>query len=198
MISELLASEYDGIKTSVDEVVDLVRMVIFGGMDTVMATLGNIFVRLGEHPEIRDRLVANPELIPGAVEEFLRFDTVVQGFARTVTKETEIGGIAFQPDDTIFMLWASANRDPSQFGDDAGVINIERKPNRHMTFGVGGHFCLGAALARLQLNLTLSRVLERIPDLEIDLDNVKQPASIGIVKGLRSVPGTFTPVKLIK
>ena len=67
-----------------------------------------------------------------------------------------------------------------------------------MTFGVGGHFCLGAALARLQLNLTLSRVLERIPDLEIDLDNVKQPASIGIVKGLRSVPGTFTPVKLNK
>ena len=198
MISELLASEWDGIKTSVDEVVDLVRMVIFGGMDTVMATLGNIFVRLGEHPEIRDRLVANPELIPSAVEEFLRFDTVVQGFARTVTKETEIGGIAFQPDDTIFMLWASANRDPSHFGDDAGLINIERKPNRHMTFGVGGHFCLGAALARLQLNLTLSRVLERIPDLKIDLDNVKQPASIGIVKGLRSVPGTFTPVKLIK
>ena len=67
-----------------------------------------------------------------------------------------------------------------------------------MTFGIGAHFCIGAALARMQLNLTLSRTLERIPDLKIDLANVKQPASIGIVKGLKSVPGTFTPGKRIE
>jgi cytochrome P450 len=198
MISELLASEWEGVKTSVDEVVDLTRMVIFAGMDTVMASLGNIFVRLGERPDIRDQLVKSPQLLPGAIEEFLRFDTAVQGFARTVTEETELGGIKFKPSDTVFMLWASANRDPAHFGEDSDSINIERKPNRHMTFGVGAHFCIGAALARLQLNLTLSRTLERIPDLKIDLANVKQPASIGIVKGLKSVPGTFTPGKRIK
>ncbi len=198
MISELLVSEWEGFKTSVDEVVDLTRMVIFAGMDTVMASLGNIFVRLGERPDIRDRLVKNPQLLPGAIEEFLRFDTAVQGFARTVTEETELGGIKFKPSDTVFMLWASANRDPAHFGEDSDSINIERKPNRHMTFGVGAHFCIGAALARLQLNLTLNRTLERMPDLKIDLANVKQPASIGIVKSLKSVPGTFTPGKRIK
>lgn len=198
MISELLVSEWEGVKTSVDEVVDLTRMVIFAGMDTVMASLGNIYVRLGERPDIRDQLVKNPQLLPGAIEEFLRFDTAVQGFARTVTVETELGGIKLKPSDTVFMLWASANRDPAHFGEDSDSINIERKPNRHMTFGVGAHFCIGAALARLQLNLTLNRTLERMHDLKIDLANVKQPASIGIVKGLKSVPGTFTPGKRIK
>jgi len=198
MISELLVSEWEGVKTSVDEVVDLTRMVIFAGMDTVMASLGNIYVRLGERPDIRDQLVKNPQLLPGAIEEFLRFDTAVQGFARTVTEETELGGIKLKPSDTVFMLWASANRDPAHFGEDSDSINIERKPNRHMTFGVGAHFCIGAALARLQLNLTLNRTLERMPDLKIDLANVKQPASIGIVKGLKSVPGIFSPGKRIK
>lgn len=198
MISDLLKSEWEGIKTSFDEVVDLTRMVIFGGMDTVMASLGNIFVRLGEQPHIQDRLVANPQLIPSATEEFLRFDAAVQGFARTVTEETEVGGIKLEPNETVFMLWASANRDPAQFGEDADSINIERKPNRHMTFGVGAHFCLGAALARLQLILTMSKTLQRIPDLRVDLENVVQPASIGIVKGLKSVPATFTPGKRIK
>jgi cytochrome P450 len=198
MISNLLKSEWEGVKTSFEEVVDLTRMVIFGGMDTVMASLGNIFVRLGEQPHIQDRLVANPELVPGAIEEFLRFDAAVQGFARTVTETTEVGGVKFEPNDTVFMLWASANRDPAQFGEDSDSINIERKPNKHMTFGVGAHFCIGAALARMQLNLTLSRTLQRMPDLRVDLDSVVQPASIGIVKGLKSVPGTFTPGKRIR
>jgi cytochrome P450 len=193
MISELLQSEWNGITTTFEEVVDLVRMVIFGGMDTVMASLGNTFVRLGEHPEIQRRLVESPALIPTAIEEFLRYDTAVQGFARTVTSPTEIGGVQLQPDDTVFMLWASANRDPAEFGDDAEEINIERRPNRHLTFGVGAHFCLGAALARAQMNAALGRILERIPDLKVDPRSVKHPASIGIVKGLRSVEATFAP-----
>jgi cytochrome P450 len=197
MISSLLASDYRGIKTTRQEVIDLVRMVIFGGMDTVMAALSNIFVQLGRHPDLRDRLLADRSLVPTAIEEFLRYDAPVQGFARSVTADSIIGGEAIPAGDTVFMLWASANRDEKVFGQNADDLVIDRTPNRHMTFGIGAHRCLGSSLARIELRTVLDRVLDRIPDFRVDLGGVVEAETIGIVFGRRSVPITFTPGKRV-
>jgi cytochrome P450 len=193
MISALIASDYRGTKTTRQEVIDLVRMVIFGGMDTVMAALSNIFVQLGRHPDLKERLLANRALLPTAIEEFLRYDAPVQGFARTVTRDATVGGEPIGQGETVFMLWASANRDAAIFGDTAEDLVIDRTPNRHMTFGIGAHRCLGSSMARIELRIALERLLDRIPDFKVDLDGVVEADTIGIVFGRRKVPVTFTP-----
>jgi cytochrome P450 len=193
MISSLIASDYRGTRTSREEVIDLVRMVIFGGMDTVMAALSNVFVQLGRRPDLRDRLLRDRNLVPAAIEEFLRFDAPVQGFARTVTGDVTIRDQPIAASDTVFMLWASANRDEAMFGDTAEEIVIDRTPNRHMTFGIGAHRCLGSSLARIEIRTVLDRVLDRMPDFAVDLDGVVEAESIGIVFGRRRVPISFTP-----
>lgn len=193
MISAIAASEWNGIKTTREEAINLVRMVIFGGMDTVMAALSNTFVQLGRHPHLIRELDDNRELIPGAIEEFLRFDAPVQGFARSVTHDHEFRGHHLRQGDSVFMLWASANRDESVFGDNADQLDIRRSPNRHMTFGIGAHRCMGSTLARMELRIVLGRVLDRLPDFAVDLDNVDEPDTVGIVFGRRRVPITFTP-----
>lgn len=193
MISRLLASEYNGVKTSRQEVIDLVRMVIFGGMDTVVAALGNIFLQLDRHPDIRRRLIEDRGLLPTAIEEFLRFEAPIQGFGRYVTRDTCIGTQSIKAGETVFMLWASANRDEKVFGDNADELDIERMPNRHLTFGVGGHRCQGSTVARTELRIVLDRVLERIPDYQVVWDKVVGPDTIGSSYGQRSVPVIFTP-----
>jgi cytochrome P450 len=193
MISALLASDYRGTKTTREEVIDLVRMVIFGGMDTVMAAISNVFVQLGRHPGLYARLKQERALLPTAIEEFLRYDAPVQGFARTVTCPASVGGQSFDAGDTVFMLWASANRDEAVFGETADQLVIDRTPNRHMTFGIGAHRCLGSSIARAELRIVMERVLDRLPDFEVDLDGVVEADTIGIVFGRRRVPITFPP-----
>jgi cytochrome P450 len=193
MISTLLASEYQGRKTSVDEVIDLVRMVIFGGMDTVMAALSNIFVQLGRNPDIQARLRSDRALIVPAIEEFLRYDAPVQGFARTVTADAVIGGQTLKAGETVFMLWASANRDEAVFGETCDRLVIDRTPNRHMTFGMGAHRCLGSTLARIELRVVLEAVFDRIPDFQVRFNDVIEADTVGIVFGRREAPIAFTP-----
>jgi cytochrome P450 len=193
MISGLLASEHKGVKTSRQEVIDLVRMVIFGGMDTVMAAISNIFVQLGRNPALLGRLRQEPALVGPAVEEFLRYDAPVQGFARTVTADCTLGGQPIAAGETVFMLWASANRDEAVYGETAEELVLDRSPNRHMSFGVGAHRCLGSTLARIELRLVLERFLARIPDFTVLLDEVEEAETIGIVFGRRKVPIRFAP-----
>jgi cytochrome P450 len=192
MISGLLKSEYEGTKTSREDVLNLVRMTIFGGFDTVFAALGSILVLLDERRDLRDRLISDPELIPLAIEEFLRFDAPVQGFARTTTEPCVIGGREIAQGETVFMLWASANRDEAVFDDPDDLI-LDRRPNRHMTFGIGGHRCLGSTLARAELRIALTSVLREMPDYEVVRDALEFPRSIGIIAGIKRVPLRFTP-----
>jgi cytochrome P450 len=193
MISALLRSDYKGIKTTRDEVIDLVRMVIFGGMDTVVAALSNVFVQLGKHPDIRARLLADRELLQPAVEEFLRYEAPIQGFARYVTKDVTVGGCEIKQGETVFMLWGSANRDEKVFGETSEQLVIDRQPNRHMTFGIGGHRCLGSTMARVEMRIVLGRILDRLPDFEIDWDGVVHAQTVGSSYGRPNVPATFTP-----
>lgn len=193
MISSLVSSEWNGIRTTREEAINLVRMVIFGGMDTVMAALSNIFVQLGRHTHLIDELRNDRELIPGAIEEFLRYDAPVQGFARSVTRDHDFRGHRLHRGDSVFMLWASANRDEAVFGEDSDELDIRRSPNRHMTFGIGAHRCMGSTLARMELRIVLGRVLDRLSGLVVDLDGVEEPDTVGIVYGRRSVPVAFAP-----
>ena len=190
MITHLLGLEGEG-TLSRDEVVDLLMMVTIGGFDTTMAAIGSALLYLDRHPDERTRLVARPDLLPAAVDEFLRFEAPVQGFARTVTRDIRIGGCPIAAGETVFLLWGSANRDPEAF-DRPDEMVLDRRPNRHLTFGVGGHRCLGAHLARVEMRVVLEETLARLGDYTIRRDEVAWPASVGILYGRAHIPATFT------
>ena len=192
MITHLLGLEAEG-TLSRTEVVDLLMMVTIGGFDTTMAAIGSALLYLDQHPDERRRLAADPGLLPPAVDEFLRFEAPVQGFARTVTRDMEIGGCPIAAGQTVFLLWGSANRDPEVF-DRADEMVLDRRPNRHLTFGVGGHRCLGAHLARVEMRVVLEETLGRLGDYSIIGGEVRWPQSVGILYGRSHIPATFTPI----
>ena len=108
-----------------------------------------------QHPEQLDRLAADPALLPAAVEEVLRWTTPVTSFLRTAVIDTDLGGVTISSGDPLLLIYASANRDEAEFGPTAGTFDIGRSPNHHVALGHGPHFCLGAALARLELSVVL-------------------------------------------
>ena len=191
MVTHLLGLEGDG-TLSRDEVVDLLMMVTIGGFDTTMAAIGSALLYLEGHPDERRRLAADPSLLPAAVDEFLRFEAPVQGFARTVTRDIRIGGCPIAVGETVFLLWGSANRDPEAFERPDEML-LDRQPNRHLTFGVGGHRCLGSHLARVEMRVVLSETLRRLGDFTVLHDEVRWPTSVGILYGRAHIPATFTP-----
>lgn len=191
-ISDLIAYEKDGVSFTAKELHGLVKMLVFGGLDTTMAAASNALLYLSENPAQKTTLIENPELLPTAVDEFLRYEAPVHAFARNVMKDTEIGGHTIKAGERVYMLWASANRDPAQF-ESPGEVDFRRRPNRHVTFGVGAHRCLGASLARMELQIMLQEVLRRMPDFEIDLEKVRQPNNVTIIWGRTELPATFTP-----
>lgn len=192
MVTHLLGLEGGG-TLSRDEVVDLLMMVTIGGFDTTMAAIGSALLYLEQHPDERSRLAADPGLLPAAVEEFLRFEAPVQGFARTVTRDIAIGDCPIAAGETVFLLWGSANRDPEAFGHP-DEMDLDRRPNRHLTFGVGGHRCLGAHLARVEMRVVLAEALQRLGDFTILHEQVRWPNSVGILYGRAHIPVTFTPM----
>ncbi|MCY3805160.1 MAG: cytochrome P450 [bacterium] len=191
MMSHLLGLEGEG-TLSRDEVVDLLMMVTIGGFDTTMAAIGSALLYLERHPDERRRLAADASLLPAAVDEFLRFEAPVQGFARTVTRDIQIGGCPIPAGETVFLLWGSANRDPEAFESPADVV-LDRRPNRHLTFGVGGHRCLGSHLARVEMRVVLAEALNRLGDYTVLHAEVRWPRSVGILYGRAHIPATFAP-----
>lgn len=191
-ITALVNYKKDGVMFSDQELHGLVKMLLFGGLDTTMAAISNTLLYLSEHPDARQRLIDDPGLIPLAVEEFLRFEAPVHAFSRNVTTDTQVGDQKICAGEKVYMLWASANRDPDQFENPDEVV-LDRRPNRHLTFGVGGHRCLGAMLARMEMQIILEQVLCRIPDFHIDPDTVRHPITVTIIWGRTSLPATFTP-----
>lgn len=191
LLTSLVRAQAEG-TIDAQEAEDLAVMVLIGGVDTTMAALSSAFLRLHRDPALRARIVADPSLLAPAIEELLRIDPPVQGFARTVTRDCVVGGQAMAAGETLFMLWGSANRDPAAF-TEPDAVRIERSPNRHLTFGVGGHRCQGATLARTEMRIVLGEVLRRLPDFVIDEAGVELPDTIGIVNGIVREPATFTP-----
>lgn len=141
---------------------------VTGGNDTVTGLLGGAAELLTDHPVQRALLVEDPSLIPGAVEEALRLTCPVQGLARTTTEDVSLGGVTIPAGRKVLLLYASANRDPREFGPDAETFDVTRRIDRFLTFSHGAHHCLGAAAARLQGRVALEELLARFPRFAVD------------------------------
>jgi cytochrome P450 len=166
----------------------LIQLLVAGNETTRNLISGGL-VALSERPDQWAALRADRSLIPGAVEELLRWTTPVISFMRTATAPTAIRGQAIAEGDPVLLVYASANRDETVFGDDADQIRIERHPNPHVSFGFGPHFCLGAALARLEARVVLDQLLERFESLE-PAGPVERTAS-PVIAGVRHAPLVF-------
>ena len=168
IISRLLGAEVEGDKLSELEFDMFFLLLAVAGNETTRNATAHGMKALIDHPDQFDKLKANPDLLPSAIEEVLRWATPVLHFRRTALEDYELGGKTIHKGDKVVMWHISANRDETVF-DDPFRFDIERSPNEHIAFGGGGpHFCLGANLARMELRLIFDELLRRLPDLELD------------------------------
>ncbi|MCW2750666.1 MAG: cinA2 [Aeromicrobium sp.] len=192
ILSRLVASEIDGVPLDDEQITSICTLIIAGGVDTTTSLFAEVIAWLDENHDERDRLIAEPDLMPKAIEEFLRFFSPTQMLARTATKDVEVGQCLIPEGDRVMLSWAAANRDPEIFDEPEKVV-LDRSPNRHTTFGLGAHRCLGSNLARMELKILLTEVLTRIPDYKINREKAERYPSVGVVNGWISLPATFTP-----
>jgi cytochrome P450 len=175
----------------------LIQLLVAGNETTRNLISGGL-VALAERPDQWVALRANPDLVPNAVEELLRWTTPVISFMRTATADCTIRGQAVAAGDPVLLLYASANRDESVFGPDADQLRVDRHPNPHVSFGFGPHFCLGAALARLEGRVVLGQLLDRFESLSLDsldsldpLDGPVKRTPSSVIAGVRRAPLVF-------
>jgi cytochrome P450 len=192
LTTELLEAEFEDETGKVrrlhrEELLMFMNVVNVAGAETTTRLIGWSGKLLSEHPDQRRRLAADRTLLPGAIEEILRFEPPALQAARYVTRDVEYHGQTVPEGSAILTLIGAANRDDQRFGADAEEFNIARPPRQHLTFGVGAHYCLGNALARIEGRIALDEVLTRFPDWEIDLPNAVFSSS-SAVRGWDSMP----------
>ena len=192
LISDLLALEVDGRALTEAELLGFCILLVFAGFETTAKLVANAVELLSRHTGQRAALVANPSLVPHAVEEVLRFHTSTQYMHRTLTRDVEMHGQQMRDGDSVLLLIGAANQDEREFGPTAGQFDIFRRPGRHIGFGYGIHFCLGAALARLEGRVALEEIHRRMGDYTVDHDR-KVRFHGGNVSGWASLPISFTP-----
>lgn len=193
VLTALAQTEVDGQLLNDLELLQIVAVIIFAGLDTTTNTVASSLVELARHPDLRAELARTPVDDPlwgSAIEELLRYVCPVQGFRRTAREEAKVGDATVKPGDRVLMLWASGNFDDEIF-DDPQRLDLRRNNNRHMSFGRGIHRCLGAHLARLEMTIMCQQLLHRIPDYEIDEAALHLHPDVGLVYGFGSVPMRF-------
>lgn len=166
VLSAMIAADVGGQPLSREELLDICFLFLIAGLDTVTDSLDCFFVYLARHPQHRRQLVERPDVLPGAVEELLRWETPVPGVARVATQDVEVGGCPISKGERVSPLLGAANTDPAEFPDPE-IVDFTRSPNRHRAFGGGPHRCLGSHLARMELRVALREFHRRIPDYEI-------------------------------
>lgn len=174
-----------------DELYMFLNQLLVAGNETTRNTISGGLWALAERPDQWQRLVEDRSLVSSAVEEILRWTTAVIAFMRTATGDTELGAVPIAAGDPVLMLYTSANRDEAQFGPTAGEFDVGRNPNHHLAFGFGAHYCIGAALARLEVRLVLEALLDRFTAVEPAGDVAWSPSDI--IAGVTSAPLRFTP-----
>ncbi len=188
LISYLLKQQIDGKPLTMDHMQGTLRLLLFAGIDTTWSAIGLSLLHLARTPEHRRRLVDEPSLMPSAIEEFLRVYAPVS-VARLVAKDKEVGGCPFKAGQMVLLPYPAANRDPEKFENPDSVI-LDRKENRHATFGLGIHRCVGSNLARMELTVAVEEWLRRIPEFELD-EAGEIGWSPGLVRGPRRLPMRF-------
>lgn len=166
LMSALIAASIDGTRLTEDEILGFCFLLVSGGNDTTMHLVATGAVHLAENPDVRARLVSEPARLPDAIEEMLRLDPPAQLHARTTTRDVELHGVTIPADSRVMLLWGAANRDEREF-PDPDRFDIDRASTRHLGFGVGPHFCLGASLARLEARAAFAELLRRAPDFAL-------------------------------
>jgi cytochrome P450 len=167
-ISQLLSDEDGQEAVPAMRILGFAFTMVTGGNDTTTGMLGGSAELVTDRLDQRQLLLDQPELIGDAVDELLRLTSPVQGLARTTTRDVELHGTTIPAGRKVLLLFASANRDPRQFGDDAEQLRVDRRPRQIMSFGYGAHHCLGAAVARLQARVALEELLAEFPDFVVD------------------------------
>jgi cytochrome P450 len=189
LMTHMLRAELDGDRLTRDEVVANCVLLLFAGHETTTNLLGNGLFHLLRHPTQLELVRADPRRTPAAVEELLRYDGPVPATLKIATEDVEWHGRAIRRGDMVLPFIASANRDPRQFADP-DVLDVERRPDRHVAFAWGLHFCLGAWLARLEAQITLDAVLARLPGLTLAEEAPRWKPMI-FLRGLESLPVTW-------
>lgn len=188
LISFLLQAEIDGEPVPRHVIRPNIGLMLIAGIDTTWSSIGSALWHLATHADDRQRLVDEPELIPNAIEEFLRAYSPVT-MARIATRDTMLGDRAVKAGERVMLTFPAANRDPAVFDDPERVI-IDREHNRHIAFGAGIHRCLGSNLARMEMQVAIEEMLAMIPEFELaDPDGVTWAG--GQVRGPRHLPVRF-------
>lgn len=167
MVTRLVQARIDDVPLAQDEILTICLTLMLAGLDTTRSALGYIYAHLAEHDEDRRRIVAEPELVPQAVEEFLRVNPLVFQAGREVQEDQEFEGLQLEKGDVVWIGVAQANRDPEKFPDPERFIIDRPGANQHLAFGGGPHRCLGMHLARLELQVVLREWHQRIPEYRV-------------------------------
>jgi cytochrome P450 len=186
LISALVAAEEEGDKLSLMEVHSTIMLLLVAGNETTTNLIGNGLLALLQHRDQFDRLRAHPDMIGTAVEEMLRYDSPVQGTSRFTLEDTEVNGHGVKAGQQMFLFLAAANHDPAQF-KDPGTFDIGREDNKHLSFGNGIHYCLGAPLARIEGPAALNALVQRFPNMRLATDKLDWGDNI-VLRGLKSLP----------
>ena len=184
--------EIDGARIPREVAESIVFMTVGGGVDTTTALIGAALLHLTQFPDDRRRLLEDPDLLVTATEEFLRYYPPARTHARTVREDLEFAGCAMRKGDRVLLSEVSSGRDEAAF-PAAEQFVLDRNPNRHLSFGVGIHRCVGSHLARIEFAEVLTAVLTRLPDFEIDEDAVVEYPNWASIGGWAKLPATFTP-----
>jgi cytochrome P450 len=185
LISVLLHTDLDGGPVPDDHILGTVALTLIAGVDTTWSAIGSALWHLANHPEDRHRLTEDPDLLPTAVEEFLRAYSPVT-MARVISRDTEVHGYPMREGDRVLLNFPAANRDPDAFPHADEVI-IDREINRHVAFGAGIHRCAGSNLARMELRVAIREWMVHYPEFRLDPDQPVTWAG-GQVRGPRNVP----------
>ncbi|WP_233491073.1 cytochrome P450 [Blastococcus sp. TBT05-19] len=190
LVSHLVSvRDAEGDRLTEDELVTTCILLLNAGHEATVNVSGNGLAALLQHPDELSRLREDRTLLPTAIEELMRFDSPLQLFERTATEDVEIGGITVREGQKIAALLGSANRDPAVFADP-DALDVGRTPNAHISFGAGVHFCIGAPLARVELQATFGALLDRTSAIELGGEPQRRPEFV--IRGLQTLPVVLT------
>ena len=192
LIAEFIRyAELAGSYLTPKELIDITLVFVVAGFETASNLIGNALLVLAKYPDVQRQVRRNPKSIPKFIEEVLRLESPVQRIHRRTESETTIAGCRIPAQARIMLLLGSANRDPDQF-EHPDEFRIDRRPNDHLAFGKGIHFCIGAGLARLQARISIETLLNRMPQWQIDSTSQVEFQPFYAIRGVRRLPIVFT------